>query len=122
MTCLYTNSHINKKSYQENIKVEWDNIKNDFLFRLPSICYKMPFCNNEFEKKEKFNTLSLYKNLSYVYNIINPKIILEWSELLEKILTQINPSKTIMKILIKIKATTIGKIILIIILITKKKI
>ena len=83
-------NNINKKSYQENIKVEWDNIKNDFLFRLPSICYKMPFCNNEFEKKEKFNTLSLYKNLSYVYNIINPKIILEWSELLEKILTQIN--------------------------------
>ena len=94
---IYSNPNLNlnpldAKSSQQNQNVEWDNIKNDFLLELPSICYKMPFCNNELEKKEKFNTLSLYKNLSYVYNIINPKIILEWSESLEKILTQINYS------------------------------
>ena len=81
----------NKFHIQQNQKVDWDNIKNEFLLELPAICYKMPFFN-ESEKKDKFNILSLYRNLSYEYNIINPKIILEWSELLEKILAQINYS------------------------------
>ena len=87
-------NNLNKISHQQNQKVEWDNIKNYFLIELPSICYKMYFCNNEFEKKEKFNILSLYKNLSYAYNIINPQIILEWSESLEKILTPLNFSSS----------------------------
>ena len=82
------------KSNKNNInqKVEWDNIKYHFLIELPSICYKMPFFNKESEKKDKFKMLSLYKNLCSIYNIINPKIILEWSELLEKIQMQINYS------------------------------
>ena len=76
----------------QNQKVEWDNIKNHFLIELPVICYKMPYLYSENEKKDKFKILSLYKNLGSIYNIINPKIILEWSELIEKILTQINYS------------------------------
>ena len=85
------NSIENKLHIQQNQKIEWDNIKNEFLLELPAICYKMPFFNDA-EKKDKFNILSLYRNLSYEYNIINAKIVLEWSELLEKILAQINYS------------------------------
>ena len=83
---------INKQKNNSNQKVEWDNIKNFFLIELPEICYKMPYLFSESEKKDKFKILSLYKNLCSLYHITNPKIILEWSELLEKILTQINYS------------------------------
>ena len=65
-------------------KIEWDDIKKDFLFELPSICYKM---NSIFDKNDthinKFRNSSLYKNLSNIYYIINQKILCEWSEILE---------------------------------------
>ena len=71
--------------------VEWDHIKHEFLFELPPICYKMSYLSNEIDKKiEKYKNLYLYKNLSYIYNIINPKILIEWSELIERILSKIN--------------------------------
>ena len=89
---ITTISNLSTTNKAQNQKVEWDNIKYEFLFELPTICYKMPFFNSENEKKDKFKILSLYRNLSYEYNIINPKILLEWNELLEKIFTQINYS------------------------------
>ena len=73
-----------------NNKIEWDNIKKDFLFQLPSICYKMNSDNDEnLQKQNKYRNLSLYRNLSNIYNIINPKIITDWSESIETMLTKI---------------------------------
>ena len=70
-----------------NNKIEWDNIKGEFLFEMPSICYKMNFNVEEIDqRKKKLRNLSLYKNLSNIYTIINPKIIIEWNEILENML------------------------------------
>ena len=50
----------------------------------------MNYMSNKPEKNyNKINNLSLYKNLSNVYNIINPKIIIEWGEILEEMLSNI---------------------------------
>ena len=75
-------------------KIEWDNIKNDFLMELPSICYKMHYITDESEQKiNKYKNFSLYKNLSNFYNIINPKIIIEWNEILEEMFIKIYSCK-----------------------------
>ena len=61
---------------------------------LPSMCYKMNYITDESEQKiNKLKNISLYKNLSNFYNIINPKIIIEWSEILEEMFTKIYSCK-----------------------------
>ena len=93
----FSNLNINQKNeansnnnYKVDTKIGWDHIKNEFLFELPSICYKMNYISSKPGKNDnKVNNLSLYKNLSNVYNIINPKILTEWGEILEKMLSNI---------------------------------
>ena len=69
-----------------NNRLEWDNIKNDFIFELPSICYKMNYLSDEInDKNNKSKNISLYKNLSNIYNIVNLKVIIEWDEIIEEI-------------------------------------
>ena len=83
-----TNNNPNDYNNNEDSnKVEWDSIKNEFLFELPAICYKMKY-NSINEKQNKFGSGSLYKNLSNIYKIGNPKIIIEWNENLEKMFSK----------------------------------
>jgi len=85
-----TKNESENNSYNEREKIDWDNIKNEFLLELPSICYKMNYISNKTENNNnKINNLSLYKNLSNMYNIINPKIIIEWGEILEEMFSKI---------------------------------
>ena len=93
----FSNLNFNKKNevnsnnnYKIDAKIGWDNIKYEFLFELPSICYKMNYVSIKPEKNNnKINNLSLYKTLSNIYNIINPKILTEWGEFLEEMLSNI---------------------------------
>ena len=73
-----------------NNRIEWDDIKNDFIFELPSICYKMNYLSDELnDKNNKTKNMLLYRNLSNVYNIINLKVIIEWEEIIEEIFHKI---------------------------------
>ena len=93
-----SNNKMNRKlstnnDYNNN-KIEWDNIKKDFLFELPSICYKMNYNTDKNEANinsiNKLRNSSLYKNLSNFYYITNPKIIFEWNEILEFMLSKVH--------------------------------
>jgi hypothetical protein len=92
------NNQINRKlstnnGYNNN-KIEWDNIKKEFLFELPSICYKMNYNTDKNEANinsiNKLRNSSLYKNLSDFYYITNPKIIIEWNEILEFMFSKVH--------------------------------
>ena len=88
---LDDNNNYDNLLMDNNSKIEWDIIKNEFLMELPSICYKMNYTSNDTEKNQnKMKNLSLYKYLSNLYNIINPKIIIEWCEILEEMFNKIN--------------------------------
>ena len=90
LNCNQKNEVNSNNNYKVDTKIGWDNIKNEFLFELPSICYKMNYVSVKLEKNHnKINNMSLYKNLSNLYNIINPKIITEWGEILEEMLSNI---------------------------------
>ena len=78
-------NNLDKNNSDRNkTNLEWDNIKNEFLIDLPSICYKMNYISKDIEKNQnKLKNLTLYKNLSNIYNIMDPKIIIEWGEIIE---------------------------------------
>jgi hypothetical protein len=95
-----TTLNTQRYAYTNNIcnnfddKIEWDNIKNEIIFELPYICYKMNYVSNEINDKNLNNksnniSLSLYKNLSNIYNIIDLKILVEWDEIIEEIFNKI---------------------------------
>ena len=83
------NIYDNNDDNINNNRIEWDNIKNEFIFELPSICYKMNYYSDENEKNNKFKYSSLYKNLSNIYNIINFKVIIEWDEIIEEMFNKV---------------------------------
>ena len=89
LTSNQTKKDSEDNSYDDE-NIEWDDIKNEFSLELPSICYKMNYISNKRDNNNnKNNNLSLYKNLSNIYNLINPKIIIEWGEILEEMFSKV---------------------------------